>query len=94
MINNHVINKFVFFFSFRSANVNCQDNFRWTPLHHACLSGQLDAVKMLVEHQADINAQAMNGGTPLMRAIQTSSPDIVSFLIEKGCNVTLENRKG
>ena len=74
--------------------MNATDNFSWTPLHHACLSGQLDLVEMLVGRGADINAQAMNGGTPLMRAIQTSQPEVVKYLINKGCDVTLENRKG
>lgn len=76
------------------AQVNTCDNFKWTPLHHACLAGQLDIVQRLVEAGADMNAQALNGGTPLMRAIQTGSPNVVQYLINRGCSVQLENRKG
>ena len=94
LINQYAFVIKFFVLLFHRANVNATDNFRWTPLHHACLSGQLDIVEMLVEQGADINAQALNGGTPLMRAIQTSTPQIVKYLIDKGCDVELENRKG
>jgi ankyrin repeat protein len=41
-------------------------------------------VKLLLNHDANIDAQAINGGTPLMRAIETSQKEIVKLLIEKG----------
>lgn len=67
-----------------SADVNAKDNFKWSPLHHACHSGQVDLVQLLLESGAEIDAQTINGGTPLMRAIESSREPLVEFLISKG----------
>lgn len=69
---------------FSRADLKATDNFLWTALHHACHCGQLDVVKLLVENGAEIDAQAINGGTPLMRAVESSREAIVSYLISKG----------
>jgi ankyrin repeat protein len=82
-----------YIFTFR-ATVNARDNFKWTPLHHACHAGQLDIVELLLEHGADLDAPAMNGGTPLMRAIESSRIDLVQYLINRGAKMLTENRKG
>lgn len=66
------------------AEVNCRDNFKWTPLHHACHAGQLELVKLLLDRGAELDAQTINGGTPIMRAIESSREDVVEFLIAKG----------
>ena len=71
-------------FSYYSADLKSRDNFFWTPLHHAYHCGQLDVVKLLLDNGADIDAQAINGGTPLMRAIENSKQTVVSYLISKG----------
>ena len=67
-----------------SADVNGRDQFRWTPLHFACHTGQLDVARYLLDHGAELDVQAANGGTPIMRAIESSRENVVSFLIEKG----------
>ena len=73
-----------FWFLFSSADINARDNFKWTALHHACHSGQIDLVQLLLEHGAEMDAQTINGGTPLMRAIESSRESVVEFLISKG----------
>jgi len=35
------------------ADVNTQDNMRWTALHHAVTSGGADVAKLLIDHGAD-----------------------------------------
>lgn len=80
--------------SVHRAMVNARDNFKWTPLHHACHSGQLDVVQYLVEHGGEIDASTMNGGTPLTRAIESSRDSVVKYLIEHGARIQTENRKG
>lgn len=79
---------------FCSANINARDNFKWTPLHHACHSGQLNVVEFLIENGAEIDAATMNGGTPLTRAIESSREHVVEYLIGKGVKVQTENKKG
>ena len=69
---------------FSSADINARDNFKWMALHHACHSGQIDLVQLLLEHGAEMDAQTINGGTPLMRAIESSRESVVEFLISKG----------
>lgn len=77
-----------------SADVNARDNFKWTPMHHACHAGQLDLVRLLLDSGAEMESVALNGGTPLMRAIESSSFDVVTFLIERGARMQIENKKG
>ena len=79
---------------FGRAMINARDNFKWTPLHHACHAGQLDVVEYLIDHGAEIDATTMNGGTPLTRAIESSRDNVVEYLIGKGCKVQTENSKG
>ena len=76
------------------ANVNARDNFKWTPLHHACHAGQLDIVQALLEVGADLDAAAMSGGTPLTRAIESSRENVVDYLIRRGARMQMENKKG
>ncbi len=40
-----------------NANVNAQDRFGNTPLHYAAYSGAEDMVALLLEAQANVNAQ-------------------------------------
>lgn len=72
------------FVLFSRADINARDNFKWTPLHHACHSGQVDLVQFLLENGAEMDAQTINGGTPLMRAIESSREAVVELLISKG----------
>ena len=76
------------------ANINARDNFKWTPLHHACHAGQLDIVQTLIDMGAEIDAPAMSGGTPLTRAIESSRENVVEYLIQKGAKMQIENKKG
>lgn len=79
---------------FIRASVNARDNFKWTPLHHACHAGQLDIVEILLDNGAELDAMAMSGGTPLTRAIESSREQVVDYLILKGAKMQTENKKG
>lgn len=76
------------------ADVNACDQFCWTPLHHACHTGQLDIIKKLVEAGAAVNTPTFSGATPLMRAIESSRPCCVDYLIKAGATVTAANKSG
>lgn len=74
--------------------MNKQDQFVWTPLHHAACAGHVEIVHVLLEAGAAVDAPALNGATPLMRAIQSSRPSCVDVLLKAGADVNAENKIG
>jgi len=53
---------------------NARDNERVTPLHRAAMGGHVDAVRVLLEHGADINAlDGMFSASPLVWAVEGRS---------------------
>lgn len=59
-----------------------------TPLVVAAWRGNLQIVKLLVEHGADVNAGRETGGrTPLLEAAGQGHAEVVEFLIAKGADV-------
>lgn len=52
--------------------------------HLAARNGNLEIIKVLLAHHADINAVASNGGTPYDSALKRSHPDIAEFLKSEG----------
>jgi len=68
---------------------------RFTALQNACDAGNLELVKLLLEHNAKINASADQDfvpspdsgytGSPLQSSVY--SPDIFNLLLEKGANI-------
>lgn len=56
-----------------------------TWLHVACSFGQLEVVKYLVDHGADVNARGgIEGGAPIDAAASDGHVDIVTFLLQRG----------
>lgn len=51
-------------------------------LHIACLNGDLDTVKFLVDQGADLNAKDINGLTPVQIACDNCHMDVVCFMLE------------
>ena len=62
---------------------NIKDSNGWTALHYACHNGVIESVKILVEHNADINSFSNNKRTPLHLAAKMNRVDIVNYLIDK-----------
>lgn len=56
------------------------------PLIVACLSSDLELVKLLLEKGADINKKSTDGSFPLIVSIWRQEPDLSKFLLEKGAN--------
>jgi ankyrin repeat protein len=65
----------------KGINVNEGDYDKRTPLHVASAGNQIEAVKLLLEHGADINPFDRWGSTPLNDA---DNKDIEALLLSKG----------
>ncbi|XP_030375768.1 ankyrin repeat and KH domain-containing protein mask isoform X4 [Scaptodrosophila lebanonensis] len=65
-----------------------------TPLMEAASAGHLDIVKLLLNHNADVNAHCATGNTPLMFACAGGHVDVVKVLLKHGANVEEQNENG
>ena len=57
-----------------------------SPLHAACWGGNLDIVKELLNHGADININDSKYGSALHPAVDNKYEQIVKKLLKNGCN--------
>ena len=69
------------------ACIHEKDTIGLTPLHHAAGQSKFEAVKLLVELGADVNAKAKSGATPLHHAASMSRFGAIKFLVEMGAVV-------
>ncbi|KAK9540322.1 hypothetical protein VZT92_002783 [Zoarces viviparus] len=63
-------------------------------IHEAVLSGNLECVKLLVNHGADVHQRDEEGWTPLHMACSDGFPHIASYLLKLGADPELENDCG
>ncbi|XP_068177094.1 protein phosphatase 1 regulatory subunit 27b [Antennarius striatus] len=63
-------------------------------IHEAVLSGNLECVKLLVQHGADIHQRDEEGWTALHMACSDGFPHIARYLLSLGANPELENDCG
>jgi disulfide oxidoreductase YuzD len=75
-------------------SVGARDGLDYTPLHWAGVRGHWEAVEVLVEHDADVNAVGGDGGTPLHLACHHDRPDMVRVLLDAGADLGVQNRWG
>lgn len=82
----------------RGAAVNRQDARGRTALSHACERGHLDAVKVLVRHNADPEVVDRWGNTALMYAAGAGHLPVVEFLVRAfkrlGLQIDRQNKVG
>lgn len=64
-----------------NATIDLTDGKGQTALHRACLKGQLDMAKLLVEKGASTSARDREGNTPLMLLMQSGFKGEIDFLI-------------
>ena len=68
------------YFLLRGGDINTQDNNGNTPLMHAVINWQYDAIKFLVENGADLNMRDKHGFTVLEKARFRGLASIVTYL--------------
>ena len=76
-------------------DVNIQDDYNMTLLHHAVETRNLPRVQLLVEAKCNMNLMDKQDNTALMMSVQRNHYDIAKFLLEKGAKTqtfnTLQN---
>ena len=65
--------------------LNCSSGL--TGLHYAARNGALEAVLVLVEYGADVNARSNSGASPLHRAAYMGHEKIVEVLLGKALSI-------
>jgi len=75
-----------------TAKADVPDNHGITPLMYAAEIGSLDAMRVLIDRGADVNAQNDFGSTALMWSV--SDPSKVRLLLDHGAQVNLAARSG
>lgn len=68
-------------------SIDEQGNFGRTPLSAACERGHLDAVKKLLDNDADLEIAGDNEHTPLHTAVCNGHAEVVKLLLEKGAKI-------
>lgn len=68
--------------------------FNLPPIMYACWQGNLDIVRILSDHGADINYNGMDEGGPLTFAAATGNVQLVNLLLELGASVDTMSPKG
>lgn len=77
------------------ADVNEQNNLSQGPLYAASLVGNVPAVGLLLDYNADINDdEEVFGRTALHAAVEGSNLDLVNILIGRGADVYHQDKKG
>ena len=77
-------------------DVDLQDNYDWTALHHAVYGSNFscEILSCLIGRGADVNARTNNRDTPLMKAAAKGDINAVSSLVKCGANVDLQGKTG
>jgi tetratricopeptide (TPR) repeat protein len=66
-----------------------------TPLQTACLKDNVDVVRLLLDHGANIEAHWwINNATPLLLALHSKCSQVAMFLVSKGANVKARDKMG
>ena len=83
------------------ARVNCKNKFGYTPVFTACMVGDEEVLKLLLDHaphlkQSLINDHDKDGSSPLMVAIQSKdcTIELVKFLLSLESDLNRSNYQG
>jgi ankyrin repeat protein len=65
------------------AEVNSAQDGGWTPLHQAAAHGQIEIIKLLLEHKANVNSKSDDGTTPLQMAQNKGYFEAAELLVRR-----------
>ncbi|NXG14686.1 INVS protein, partial [Grallaria varia] len=75
-------------------DINMTDKYAGTALHAAALSGHVSTVKLLLDHNAQVDALDVMKHTPLFRACEMGHKEVIQTLIKGGARVDLVDQDG
>ena len=76
-------------------DTNIADSNGWTLLHYACKEGNVNLVRTLIEHKADITAKNNQSNMPVHIAVKYDREEVILALItEFGCDTNIAGSNG
>ncbi len=78
---------------FDSIDINSKDQYGYTPLIHAVITGEEKTISLFLDQGADINSTDNDGNTPLICAC-LMYPKIAQLLIDRGASIQHKNKRG
>lgn len=78
------------------ANPNLANTFDWKPLHHAISAqyARIDAMRLLIQYGADVNAVDSLLRTPLHRAAMFGHTEAARLLLSRGADASARDKYG
>ena len=74
--------------------INETDHNADTALTWAAWTGQIEAVKLLLDHGAPIDGPGMHGKSALIWAVQGNKKEVVTLLLERGADINAKDSNG
>jgi len=71
------------------ADINLTNKSGYTALHNACGSGEVGAVRALIDARADLNIKSNNGAAPVHVAVINKQPEVLDVLKELRSNLDM-----
>ncbi|MCJ1235411.1 hypothetical protein MMC14_003379 [Varicellaria rhodocarpa] len=71
-----------------------KDDYGWTPLHYASEKHATDNVKLLLEHDRNVEVKDDKGRTPLLYASGGHVANSVKLLLEHGASIKVRDDEG
>jgi ankyrin repeat protein len=75
-------------------DVNCKSSLGVTPLVAAAEGGNIELVKLLLQHNADPNHPSTSGNYPLRAAITSGDGECIMALVDAGADLDMETARG
>ncbi len=75
-------------------SVHSRDNFGMTPLHFAASHSKIEAIKLLLDSNANIDSKDNEGMTPLHWTAYNNQVEALALLLDRGANIKSTNKDG